>query len=69
MPPNYLSRNKNHIPTSGIDHGLTLDRRIYPIRPTPAVNRGYIPGTLDSGQALRIYSGLLSFGVSGRGFS
>lgn len=48
VPPNYLSRNKNHTPTSGIDHGLTLDRRIYPIRPTPAVNRGYIPGTLDS---------------------
>jgi mono/diheme cytochrome c family protein/glucose/arabinose dehydrogenase len=47
VPPNYLSRNKNHTPTTGIDHGLTIDRRIYPIRPTPAVNRGYIPGTLD----------------------
>jgi mono/diheme cytochrome c family protein/glucose/arabinose dehydrogenase len=47
LPPNYLSRNKNHTPTSGIDHGLTLDRRVYPIRPNPAVNRGYIPGTLD----------------------
>ncbi|MBD0255920.1 MAG: c-type cytochrome, partial [Cytophagales bacterium] len=44
----YLSRNKNHTPTSGIDHGLTVDRRIYPIRSNPAVNRGYIPGTLDS---------------------
>jgi len=48
VPPNYLSRNKNHTPTSGIDHGLTIDRRIYPIRANPAVNRGYIPGTLDS---------------------
>lgn len=48
VPPNYLSRNKNHIPGSGIDHGLTLDRRVFPIRPNPAVNRGYIPGTLDS---------------------
>ncbi len=48
VPPNYLSRNKNHTPTTGIDHGLTIDRRIYPIRPNPAVNRGYIPGTLDS---------------------
>lgn len=47
VPPNYLSRNRNHTPTSGIDHGLTLDRRVYPIRPNPAVNRGYIPGTLD----------------------
>ncbi|GAB3905773.1 hypothetical protein GCM10028803_37130 [Larkinella knui] len=47
VPPNYLSRNKNHTPTTGIDHGLTIDRRVYPIRPNPAVNRGYIPGTLD----------------------
>lgn len=48
VPPNYLSRNKNHTPTTGIDHGFTIDRRVYPIRPNPAVNRGYIPGTLDA---------------------
>jgi mono/diheme cytochrome c family protein len=48
VPPNYLSKNKNHTPTTGIDHGLTIDRRVYPIRPNPAVNRGYIPGTLDA---------------------
>ncbi|MCB0630220.1 MAG: hypothetical protein KDD15_10815, partial [Lewinella sp.] len=47
VPPNYLSRNPHHTPTSGIDHGLTLDRRIYPIRSNTAVNRGYVPGTLD----------------------
>ena len=47
VPPNYLSRNKHHTPTTGIDHGLTIDRRVYPIRPNPAVNRGYIPGTLS----------------------
>lgn len=52
VPPNYLSRNKNHTPTTGIDHGLTIDRRVYPIRPNPAVNRGYIPGTLDKGGRL-----------------
>jgi mono/diheme cytochrome c family protein/glucose/arabinose dehydrogenase len=48
VPPNYLNANKHHTATSGIDHGLTLDRRVYPIRANPAVNRGYIPGTLDS---------------------
>lgn len=47
VPPNYLNQNRNHTATSGIDHGLTLDRRVYPIRANPAVNRGYIPGTLD----------------------
>ena len=52
VPPNYLSRNKNHTPTTGIDHGLTIDRRVYPIRSNPAVNRGYIPGTLDKDSRL-----------------
>lgn len=52
VPPNYLGRNKNHKPSTGIDHGLTIDRRVYPIRSTPAVNRGYIPGTLDSEEKL-----------------
>lgn len=48
VPPNSLARNPHHTPTTGIDHGLTIDRRVYPIRPNPAVNRGYIPGTLDA---------------------
>ncbi|MBK9491675.1 MAG: hypothetical protein IPO07_24890 [Haliscomenobacter sp.] len=47
VPPNSLSRNKNHSPSTGIDHGLTIDRKVFPIRATPAVNRGYIPGTLN----------------------
>ncbi len=48
VPADYLSRNKNHKPSTGIDHGLTIDRKVFPIRTNPAVNRGYIPGTLDS---------------------
>ncbi|MEN2281601.1 c-type cytochrome [Algoriphagus sp. SE2] len=47
VPANYLSRNPNHTASTGIDHGLTIDRRIYPIRSNLAINRGYIPGTLD----------------------
>ena len=47
-PANYLSRNPNHVSTSGTDHGLTIDRRVYPVRANPAVNRGYIPGTPDA---------------------
>jgi mono/diheme cytochrome c family protein/glucose/arabinose dehydrogenase len=60
VPPNYLSRNKNHTPTTGIDHGLTVDRRIYPIRPNPAVNRGYIPGTLDKEGKLQEFTAACS---------
>ncbi|MCC5938600.1 MAG: c-type cytochrome [Lunatimonas sp.] len=47
VPPNLLQRNPYHQPTTGIDHGLTVERRIYPIRPNLAINRGYIPGILD----------------------
>ncbi|MCS5490072.1 DUF7133 domain-containing protein [Algoriphagus limi] len=52
LPPNSIGRNENHQPSSGIDYGLTIDRRVYPIRSNPAVNRGYIPGTLDSAKRL-----------------
>ncbi|GAB3775787.1 hypothetical protein GCM10028818_20360 [Spirosoma horti] len=60
VPPNYLSRNKHHTPTTGIDYGLTIDRRVYPIRPNPAVNRGYIPGTLDKEGHLREFTAACS---------
>lgn len=62
VPPNYLGRNKNHIATSGIDHGLTIDRKIFPIRPNLATNRGYIGGTLDeSGKLLEFTSACSPF--------
>lgn len=60
VPPNYLTRNKNHTPVIGIDYGLTLDRRVYPIRPTPAVNRGYIPGILDEEGRLKEFTAACS---------
>ncbi|MEX2230840.1 MAG: c-type cytochrome [Cyclobacteriaceae bacterium] len=60
VPPNYLARNKNHTPVSGIDHGLAIDRRVYPIRPTPAVNRGYIPGILDEEKKLQEFTAACS---------
>lgn len=56
VPPNYLNRNPYHTPTTGIDHGLTVDRRIYPIRPNPAINRGYIPGILDEDGKLQEFT-------------
>jgi mono/diheme cytochrome c family protein/glucose/arabinose dehydrogenase len=60
VPPNYLTRNKNHTPVSGIDHGLTIDRRVFPIRPTPAVNRGYIPGILNDEKKLQEFTAACS---------
>lgn len=62
VPPNYLFRNPHHEATSGIDHGVTLDRKVFPIRPTPAINRGYVPGTLDeNGRILEFASACSPF--------
>ena len=47
VPPNFLMRNPHHVPSSGIDHGLTTDMRVFPVRSNYAVNRGYTPGALD----------------------
>lgn len=60
VPPNYLSRNPNHNPSTGIDFGVAQERRVYPIHPTPAVNRGYIPGVLDENQSLMEFTAACS---------
>lgn len=60
VPPDYMSRNKHHTPSSGVDQNLTLDKRVYPARPTPAVNRGYIPGILDDKKRLTEFTAACS---------
>ncbi len=52
VPPNYFLNNPFFKPSTGIDHGVTLDRKVFPIRSTPAVNRGYVPGTLNKDSML-----------------
>ncbi|MGI9174438.1 MAG: DUF7133 domain-containing protein [Rhodothermales bacterium] len=47
-PPGYLTRNPHHAPTSGLNVSLSGSQQVFPRRPTPAVNRGYIPGALDA---------------------
>ncbi len=46
-PPNALTRNPNHEPSTGLSVGVTMTNAVFPIRPTLAANRGYIPGALD----------------------
>ncbi|PZX52064.1 DUF7133 domain-containing protein [Algoriphagus chordae] len=60
VPPNYLSRNPNHKTSTGIDFGVSQDRRVFPIRVTPAVNRGYIPGVLNDEQRLMEFTAACS---------
>tara|TARA_R110002111_G_scaffold29563_16_gene61771 strand:+ start:2825 stop:5458 length:2634 start_codon:yes stop_codon:yes gene_type:complete len=60
IPPNYFTRNDHHSPTSGLDHGLTVDRGIFPIRENLAINRGYIPGILDDKNRLKEFTSACS---------
>ncbi len=47
VPPNTLTRNPNHNPSTGLSIGITSTNAVFPIRPNLASNRGYIPGALD----------------------
>ncbi len=45
--PGFGSTNKNQRDLNGYTERTVGDNRVYPIRPTPGVNRGYSKGTLD----------------------
>lgn len=77
VPPNTLTRNPNHEPSTGLSVGITSTNAVFPIRPTLASNRGYIPGALDdqgriqeftSACAPLIYRGDLFSEFSGNAF-
>ncbi len=69
VPPNYLSRNPNHQPTSGIDYSLSQDRRVFPIRTNLAINRGYIDGALsEKGSLMEFTSACAPFVYRGNLF-
>ncbi len=53
VPPNAISRNPHNPTTRGINVQVTVDQRVFPAHPTPAVNRGYRPNTLDEKGRLR----------------
>jgi mono/diheme cytochrome c family protein len=59
-PPEALTRHPHHRPVSGFDVPLAADRRVFPIRPTPATNRGYLPDTLDESGRIREFTSACS---------
>jgi len=58
--PDFLTRNPHHRPTAGLDLPLAADRRVFPVRPTPATNRGYLPETLDAAGRIREFTSACS---------
>jgi mono/diheme cytochrome c family protein len=47
FPPGLGLTNKNQKGMSGFNERTVADNRVFPIRPTPGVNRGYMKGILD----------------------
>jgi mono/diheme cytochrome c family protein len=47
FPPGLGLSNKNQKGMSGFNERTVADNRVFPIRPTPGVNRGYMKGILD----------------------
>jgi len=64
--PGFGATNNNQRKVDGFNEEIVNDKRVYPIRPTTGVNRGYMDGILDStsrlvnftaASALTIYRG------------
>lgn len=56
VPPNTLHRNPNFSPSLGINVQVAKNQAVYPIRPTPGINRGYQEEMLDEMQRLRRFT-------------
>lgn len=48
FPPGLGSSNRNQHKVAGYRETIVADTRVYPLRPTTGVNRGYMEGILDS---------------------
>ena len=46
-PPNYIGRNPHHASSAGLNLFVATDQRVFPIRMTTAINRGYSPEVLS----------------------
>ena len=46
--PGFGADNKNQKDVKGYNETIVADNRVYPLRPNTGVNRGYLPGILDT---------------------
>lgn len=58
--PGFGASNKNQKGVAGFYERTVPNNRTYPIRPTPGVNRGYMPGTLDDSLKLANFTAACS---------
>lgn len=55
-PPNYMSRNRHHPSTAGLNLFVATDQRVFTRRMNTAVNRGYLPDVLDASGKLYVFA-------------
>ena len=57
VPPHYFpNRNPHHAGQAGVNVQLDKDQSVWPVRPTPAVNRGYRKGFLRADGSLKEFT-------------
>jgi mono/diheme cytochrome c family protein len=57
VPPHYYAGRNPHYPgKTGVNVQVDRDQSVWPIRPTPAVNRGYRPGFLRPDGSLKEFT-------------
>lgn len=54
--PGYGATNTDQHGVDGYAERTVRDNRVYPARPTPGVNRGYMPGSLDDSLRLKNFT-------------
>ena len=54
--PRFGATNHNQKGVEGFNEKIVADSRVYPVRPTPGVNRGYMDGILDDKQRLKNFT-------------
>ena len=56
VSPHYFVRNPNLVTTRGAYESISADVAVWPVRPTPGVNRGYRQGTLRPDGTLALFN-------------
>lgn len=56
VPPNTMVRNPNFSSKVAVNTRIAENQKVYPIRPTPGINRGYKEEMLDENQRLTVFT-------------
>ncbi len=56
VPPNSIVRNPNLSSKVAVNTKIAKNQKVYPIRPTPGINRGYREKMLDDEQRLTVFT-------------